>query len=828
MPFINRYTSISHGGIRFVGNTVGLAKRSNLNASGTLGSIGAFTSVSLATAVPTFPNGTTLNIDDNGSSAVLTLPAGATVVYAELVWGGNYRSRAQDISARLSDPVRFTTPAAVTNISPDPVTAQNFTYNSGGLTLGYYMRSAEVTALVAAGGNGTYTTEDVPGLLVPLDADTDQTNHAGWTLAVVYENPAESLGNINLWVGGEIVSPNTPSVDVPITGFITPASGTVSARLFVSAGEGDAVISGDQCRFGPNAGGLINLSGPRNPALNFFASQICDETGQLVTTGTFGDRNANPAAGTNTTACRQGWDITSADGSAVMQNSQTAALFRFTSDGDLYVPNALGMRIDSLGADLVGDKTATPAFVVPGEEVTYTVTFRNNGALPAQTVVVFDDISPGMNFVPGSLTVDGAPQAGGFPVPLSDILPGQTVTLAFRAVASENPPVNPATNVARANYVFFPFPDFPVNETAETPVVTTPIAEVGISLQKSRSRAIAAVGDQIEYTSVLQNDGNLALGSLQFHDPIPVGTAFVTGSVLVDGVPFPAFDPSAGFPLGVLAPGQSHTIQFLVTVLQGAPMIIYNQSNTDFSYTLPDGTVVTGNQPSNIVQTELFSALFTKVKTGDKTFLRAGETSVHTVVLTNNSTLTVQNPFFTDSMTAGASIVPGSVTVNGVSQPSYDPVAGFALADIPPSGVATVTYTIVADNPITAQQVDDFGTVAYTVTDPVSGPRNFTDQTNTVSVIMIVGTIILVKSADRAFAVSGDVIRYTSVATNTGNVTETGLFFRDPIPAGTTFVPGSVTVNGVSQPAADPVTGFALADLAPGQSVTVAFDVSVN
>lgn len=85
-------------------------------------------------------------------------------------------------------------------------------------------------------------------------------------------------------------------MDVTVSGFSTPAAGAVSARLYISAGEGDAVLTGDQCLFGPDAAGLVNLSGPRNPAQNFFASQICDGQGQLDTSGTFGTRNADPAA----------------------------------------------------------------------------------------------------------------------------------------------------------------------------------------------------------------------------------------------------------------------------------------------------------------------------------------------------------------------------------------------------------------------------------------------------------------------------------------------------------------------------------------------------
>ncbi|MDE6372424.1 MAG: DUF11 domain-containing protein, partial [Clostridia bacterium] len=85
-----------------------------------------------------------------------------------------------------------------------------------------------------------------------------------------------------------------------------------------------------------------------------------------------------------------------------------------------------------------------------------------------------------------------------------------------------------------------------------------------------------------------------------------------------------------------------------------------------------------------------------------------------------------------------------------------------------------------------------------------------------------------VKSVDKAYAVKGDNLHYTSVITNTGTLEKTDLVFSDPIPAGTTFVPGSVKINNVAYPTYNPQTGFDLPDLAVGNAVTVEFDVTVN
>lgn len=565
MAFISRYSSITRGGLRLCGNTLGLSKLTNLNQAGVRGSIGAFTS--LSGTVTTFPAGTTLDYTLDSSAAQLSLPTGSTVLYAELIWGGNCRSRNSNITARINDPVTFVTPSATLSVTPSATTAQYFEYVTGGITLAYYVRTAEVTSAVAAAGSGTYRVGKVPALVVPLDADTADTNHAGWTLAVVYENAAESLNYLALWTGGALVNPDTTGTDITITGFLTPPSGAFTARAFVSAGEGDAVISGDRCLFGKDLASLQTLSGPRNPAGNFFASQICNETGNLDTSGTFGTRNADPATGVNTSACRQGWDITSVDVSSAMQNGQTSAVFRFTTTGDLYIPNTLALRIESRGAFLSVGKSAPQSFAVTGQTVTYTVTVKNTGELNAVGVSLSDIMTVGPALVAGSIKVNGAPQAGGFPVTLPDIAPGQTVIVTYQYVSDSLPAVNPAVDRAQVGYTFYPFPDTPVTRTVSSPPVSVLVLSENLKAVKSADRDYAVKGDIITYTSVLTNDSNITLENAVFADPTPIGTAFVAGSVTVDGVSRPSANPAAGFTLGDLAPSQVVTVVFRVIVL---------------------------------------------------------------------------------------------------------------------------------------------------------------------------------------------------------------------------------------------------------------------
>lgn len=566
MAFLQRYTTIERGGIRFIGNTLGLSKISNSLSAGALGSIGAFTSLN-NTQFSNFPTGTTASYLQNGSSAVLTLPIGSTVLHAELVWGGLYQSQTQNISNVIDNPVTLVADGNLNSISPDATTSQNFLIPSqGGFNLGFYVRTADVTSIVSNSLNGTYSVLGVPALLIANDNQTTQTNHAGWTLAVVYKNDSEIIRNLTLWVGGAVVGPTTPVSDTTLSGFTTPFALPISGKVYISAQEGDAVLTGDQFLFGKDAGSLAIISGPNNPANNFFASQINDENGVIDVTGTFGSRNANASAGTGVSAGRQGWDITAVDISPQLEPSQTSALFRFTSSGDLYVPNALATQIDSLGASLTVTKSVSNAAVFVGQDVEYTIQVTNTGQLDATDVILADPIPAGLSLVSGSIEIDGVSQPGSFPISLGTIMPNQTKTVKYLLRAITLPLTNPAINTAIVSFEFEPFPNFTVElEQASNPVSVF-ILEEAVNNVKIVDKTVALSGEILTYTSFITNNGNLNAIDFVFTDPIPTGTTFVTNSVSVDGVNMPGENPENGINIGDLSIGQVKTIIFQVQV----------------------------------------------------------------------------------------------------------------------------------------------------------------------------------------------------------------------------------------------------------------------
>lgn len=257
-------------------------------------------------------------------------------------------------------------------------------------------------------------------------------------------------------------------------------------------------------------------------------------------------------------------------------------------------------------------------------------------------------------------------------------------------------------------------------------------------------------------------------------------------------------------------------------------MIISNKSNITYDEVMPDGETSHVNAESNTVNTEILSDAISKVIRSDKTYVREGETVRNTVTVTNNSTTKLFDNFFTIPKPFGESYVAGNVKINGIAQPNYDPVTGFFLPDLNPGESVTIEYDLKVNSPCTSKSLTDSATLNYKVNDPARGNVSYSENTDSLSIAVVSDKISVVKSVDKSFAVKGELLHYTITITNTGNIAKTAAVFRDPIPVGTTFVSNSIKINGTGYSVYDPEIGFALRSLAPGEVLTVEFDVKVN
>lgn len=257
-------------------------------------------------------------------------------------------------------------------------------------------------------------------------------------------------------------------------------------------------------------------------------------------------------------------------------------------------------------------------------------------------------------------------------------------------------------------------------------------------------------------------------------------------------------------------------------------MNIQNQSSVSYNAEAPDKTNVPGSTTSNTVTTEVLTDAITKVITTDKTFAKEGELVHTTVTITNNSSAVLTPAFIINQAPDGASFVDGSVKINGVAVPA-DPVSGITLPVINSGDSIKVEYDMKINSPSTVNTVTNSAEFRYDVGDPESGIiKTYTEPTNSVTINVVNDKLEVVKSVDKTFAVKGEKLTYTITFTNKGNININDIYFTDNIPQGTTFVNGSVTVNGQTISAYRPDVGYSVASLAPDGSATTSFQVTIN
>ncbi|MEK4577750.1 DUF11 domain-containing protein [Bacillus sp. FSL R12-0074] len=833
MPITNRFSTTTNGALAITGNTLGLSKISNLNRAGTIGAIGAFVTTNTALQVPTFPAGTTLNYTQNSSTALLNIPAGSTILYAELVWGGNYLSRDQNITSVLGNPVSFTTPVSTYSITPSAVTASNQTFVSGSVTFGFYTRSADVTSLVQAAGSGSYTTGSVPGLVDPLDASNGAINSAGWTLIVAYQNGSLPARNLTIYVAGNRVSVETGSADVSVSGFLTPAGGPVSGRLFLSSTEGDADLTGDQALFGPNFSSLNALSGPNNAVNNFFGSQINNAAGNLDTTGTFGTRNQSASTSTNISAGRQGWDITSIDISPYLTNSQVSAAIRLTTNGDAYMLNTVGLQININSPNIQATKSVNKSVATIGDILTYTVTVPNTGLLPANNVTFTDVLPNGTSFIPGSVTIDNVPQTNANPVAgisLGTINNGSSRTVAFQATVVSLPSQNPISNTANITFQYTPIAGGTTfNGLATSNSAGTQINLADINGTKSVNKLFTDIGETLTYSIALANIGNIAATNVIYTDPIPSGTTFIPGSVTVNGVTQGGANPANGISIGSIAANSTTTISFQVfvpSIPQTNPIL--NSGTTTYQYIpVPNQPAVSGTDTTNIVSTQVNNATVTMTKAVDKNYADIGDTLTYTVAFTGTGNTNANNVIFTDVIPTGTTFVLNSLTIDGSTQVGANPANGVNIGSILTGTTKSVSFQVVVNTIPVSNAVSNGSSASYQYTvNPSQSPIMKNISSNVVTTQINNANLTLTKSTNKQFATIGETISYTILITNSGNTAANNVQLTDPLPHGTILTLGSVTLNGVLQNV-DSLVALPIGTIPGGATFTLSFQVTV-
>ncbi len=342
----------------------------------------------------------TIAIADARSTAILSLPTGATVLYARLYWGATL-ANAGDTP---DDTVTLDRPGgASVTVSP---AVPRYGVVARGVWVSqtnnlFYQGSADVTNEVTAWGNGAYRIAGVASRAIVNQ--TNEGSYAGWALVVFYRLASEPYRNLTLFESLERAQNGVP-VTATVSGFLVPATG-FTGRLGVIAWEGDSGNTGDSLSFDGDL--LSNAVNPQNDFFNSTRSTL----GAAVSVA--GDLPQLTGGANSIT----GLELDIADVTASLVAGQTsAAIIATGSSQDSY---AVGAFITSIATykPLFDTTTKTVVdvnggFVRPGDVLEYTITTANTGNDTALETVLTDPLPPAVTYVPGSLRITVGANAG--------------------------------------------------------------------------------------------------------------------------------------------------------------------------------------------------------------------------------------------------------------------------------------------------------------------------------------------------------------------------------------------------------------------------------
>lgn len=343
----------------------------------------------------------------------------------------------------------------------------------------------------------------------------------------------------------------------------------------------------------------------------------------------------------------------------------------------------------------------------------------------------------------------------------------------------------------------------------------------------------AAVGSTLNYTIVLKNNGDAIANNIIVTDLIPQGANFVLNSVILDGVTKTGVDPALGIDVGTIPIGSTSTITLkalVVTVPWSADLVNFSQTDYQFDDLT---TIVNISIDSNSVITTINSPIMNLSKSSNTTIITGpGQVITYVLTLRNTGTTTGTNVTFIDTIPTGTTFVANSIQVLGNTIPgTIAPPSGLNIGALPNGFFTTLSFKVTVVSIPSSNSISNFCDVTYGYTvDPIT-PINATGRgtSNLLEIFtsnLRANLVGITKWANKKFATINDLITYVITIPNSGNTTAINVVIVDTVPSGTSYVAGSLFVNGSAS--GDLPSAINIGTIGPGSLSTLEFKVKVN
>jgi len=440
---------------------------------------------------------------------------------------------------------------------------------------------------------------------------------------------------------------------------------------------------------------------------------------------------------------------------------------------------------------------------IQGQNVTYTVTYKNIGSGQANNVVITDTLGTGLTFLPGTSFPPAASvtnNANGTTTitwNVGNIPAGAQGIIVFQAQIKNTVPncstVQNKVHVSATN-------ELPADTLNNDYMVTSPIQCPGNPQLQIVKDVVASTGGYVPngyalYTITYKNIGNTTANGVTVTDTLPSDVTYHTAFPTPTSINGQTLTRS----IGNLAAGAQGIIQIYVKINANVP---FCQNHT----VLNKGTVSATNAPS-VEDDATFLVLCYDLRSNkiiDKPVVASGDVVTYTIRYGNNGPLIAPNRSLVDSLPTGMNYIINSATVLSGVQIGQPVVTGN------PAAGQTLTWTGFTNMPagysgLVQIQARVLGPVAsghvYVNKICIEGDNNYNNNNCGTATTTTTGTtppttgtaffdVNIDKSVNKTVVAFGDNVIYTIVVTNESDVTSpiTGYTVNDYLPSGVDYV----------------------------------------
>ncbi len=268
------------------------------------------------------------------SYSTLKMPDKSKVVYARLYWQGRRGtySKWSSHTKTLASTIRLKKGNGTFQTFHADILDTQRLYAAA-----LYSASAVVTDYIKNNGNGKYYIDTKSFYTHTGSTWYDDPSHrdglgayGAWVLVVVYQDPNETKArNVSIFDGYKTVHDGN-SVNIAVSGFLTPKAHKVDSQLYAFAAEGDKYIYGDDFLM---AGRLHNTQ-LKSIAPN--SDDAFDSRIDILNTP------RKPSLSNNNGIDIQEYNVGTTSGAlGIITNNEIGAKFQFRTDRDAYFPSLL-------------------------------------------------------------------------------------------------------------------------------------------------------------------------------------------------------------------------------------------------------------------------------------------------------------------------------------------------------------------------------------------------------------------------------------------------------------------------------------------------------